>query len=325
MKTEVTSAPLKQSSSTVEMIDQLVKIPVTSAAISVVTMPIQGALAKLAAGGPLLPKEGNRLLLAASFFKGVRSNLIAGQKKGAVSITAKTSQKATVEEVELSEPATEHKTATKDLHWTRHLNMVAPLAFSQADMVVSQAFINKSKLEAIGTIKPNYKLTFRNGVELLRAGYFPKSCASLANFSSLMLLSGVVTRQMPFESKAANNFAGGALTGAFAAVCCYLPNTLADQVVVATKVLPNGQIERVKTLDFFRQQAKAVQAQGIIESLFSMAKAARVQLPLRTVQTMVVFSMIQGIDHLMGEKPVSGWLGNDLTAVKAEQSHTCRP
>ena len=124
------------------------KTAVISFAVSAITQPFQAMLTRIqfASHAPSSISSG----LFRGAYRGFLPYAVAGQKRGAVAVTAKQTNKETVEEeVEAELPIRQRWMGT--------------FLFSQADLLISNALYGKAKLETAGIInKTNFNWSLAN-------------------------------------------------------------------------------------------------------------------------------------------------------------------
>ncbi|KTD64047.1 periplasmic ligand-binding sensor domain protein [Legionella spiritensis] len=283
--------------------NMFVKISMTSASISFLTTPLNVMLTNSQMGGT----GTNRFIFGANLLKGLTSNVIAGQKRGAISGAAKTVNTSNEEQVG---QRTEHGRGKGQVtSFFARYPYLQPLIFAQGDLAVSQIFANKGKLQAADIIKTGtpFKMNFHNMRQLFAMAYPVKTLAGGVNFYSICYLSNFITGWMAnfSQNPAMNNFVGGAATGAIAAAITHVPNSVADAMVLKSRVDSQGKLSRVSTLGFFKEQINHVKTVGIKDSILPFLMRSKVELPLRTANSMVIFGMLQLMFHVMGDEPLA--------------------
>ena len=267
------------------------KITITSAAISVATTPL-GVIITHAQMGSL-----NRLAFGSILFRGLGPNLICGQQRGAATILAKT----TAAHGELKDPDVIEQRGGPIAQYAQ-LGI-----FSQTDVMVAQIYSNKSKLYGAGILDPKvpFKMSLPNVKQLFTMGYLPKSAASTINFASVCFLSDQLAGRFTFNSKLMNDLAGGAAAGVVAATATHIPIAIADSIILNTTVSPQGQLSRMTNSMFFKSCKTYIHDIGIKQAASKILQRTLLELPLRCVNGMVVFAIIQASMGLMGDEPLS--------------------
>lgn len=272
----------------------LFKVPATSAVASVVTTPFTTAIFRLQQNQALFPKElrSNMLLSLPFFMRGLRAQMISGQQRGAVNITAKNTT--------TPDQMTEETTRSFFMH-----PVFLSFAFSQLDIVVSQVYGNKAKLEATGLItKANFGMSMHNAKQLFAMAYPYRSAANFIHFNALCLYADPLARQFNFLPPTAASFIGGATAGAIATVVAFPLSYAMEDTVAKTTLSAEGQLQRVKALEYLKPKMSYLKDRGFITSLVEFAIHTKVQLPLRACYNATIFACVLGMNELLGEKPL---------------------
>ncbi len=72
----------------------------------------------------------------------------------------------------------------------------------------------------------------------------------------------------------------------------------------------NRRLIRVSSFSFFKEKANYMKTVGLSEVTKNFWLITRNELPARMLSTIIVFSIIQGFNHLMGNRPVSHFLSS---------------
>ena len=265
-----------------------VKTAVISFSVSALTQPFQAILTRLQlpSGAPSALSGG----MFRGFYRGFVPYAIAGQKRGAVAVTAKHTNKA-VEEEEIEIPSRQR--------W------LAPFLFSQGDLLVSNGLGNKSKLMLADIVTPtNFKWTFPNFLQLTKVNWGARSIAGFINFSALGFMGDRIGSLYNFNNGLYNNLAAGATAGVIATFFTTIPNCYADKKLLASK-MENGRLLAVSPFTMFSQMKSHVKNVGLSEAFSTFAKYNFLkEVLIRSPQSALTFSIIFGLDHLMGAEPL---------------------
>lgn len=296
----------------------LVKIPIASAVTTTVTTPIINAILNVQREGQILPKDifssadkaktknsyksfkhpRSHFLLASSFFmRGLRSQIISGQQRGAVSLAASNSTSR-------SEDKQPNIYPSPAVYFLTH-PLTLTFAFSQADVIAAQVFSNKGKLEAIGLInKGNFTWSKNNFKQLFSMSYPVRATSNFVHFSSLCFLAPKIKEELSGLPKPIASFIGGACAGALATIATSPLSFAMDDIVVQTTMDKKGQLKRCTTGDFLAQKLQGFKNQGFLKSFIQFALHAKIQLPLRVFYNATACACILGMDSLLGDKPL---------------------
>ncbi|KTC91771.1 hypothetical protein [Legionella cincinnatiensis] len=264
-----------------------VKTAAISFSVSTLTQPFQAMLTRLQVNAP----SGFNGGLFRSMYRGFVPYAIAGQKRGAVSVTAKQANKEVIEEEEMEIPGRQRWMGT--------------FLFSQADLLISNALGGKSKLENAGIItKANFKWSFANYWKLTGVNWGSRSFAGFVNFSALGFVGDYISSFYKFNNDFYNKLAGGSTAGVIATIFTTIPNSYADRKVLASKV-ENGRLLTVSPFTMFGQVKSHVKSVGMKEAFshfvkFNFLKEVLVRSPMSAL----TFGIIFGLDDLMGPEPL---------------------
>ncbi|KTD69982.1 periplasmic ligand-binding sensor domain protein [Legionella santicrucis] len=286
-----------------------IKTAAISFSVSALTQPFQSMLTKLQMNAP----GGFNGGLFRGMYRGFLPYAIAGQKRGAVSVTAKQANKEVIEEEEIEIPGRQRWMGT--------------FLFSQADLLISNALGGKSKLENAGIItKTNFKWSFANYWKLTGVNWGARSFAGFINFSALGFAGDYISSFYKFNNDFYNKLAGGSTAGVVATVFTTIPNSYADRKVLASTV-ENGRLLTVSPFTMFSQVKSHVKSVGMKEAFshfvkFNFLKEVLVRSPMSAL----TFGIIFGLDDLMGAEPLKKVWPNteEVDAEKPENSPSKR-
>jgi hypothetical protein len=268
------------------------KTGVISFSVSALTQPFQAMLTHMQ-----MP-TGTPSALSGGLFRGVYRGFlpyaVAGQKRGAVAVTAKqTTQTVESEEVE------------REIGLSFRQRWAGTLYFSQADLLLSNALSGKAKLESAGIIsKDNFKWSLANYGKLTGVNWGSRSFAGFVNFAAIGFMGDYISSFYKFDNEFYNKLAGGASAGVIATLFTTLPNSYGDRKLLASK-MENGRLLTVSPFTMFGQMRSHVANIGIKESLMTFAKINFLKEALvRSPQAALTFGIIFGVDHLMGSEPL---------------------
>lgn len=285
--------------------DLVFKTSITSLTTSLITAPITLLLSNKQLSTTIKPTP---LAFAKSSWQIFQSQAIANQKRGAVSVTSKHINKengpdgVTTEQTEEAKPVQRGKEP--------YYSFLTSLTFSQADTALGSVFNNRAKILSGGIVKP-VKLTSYNIRQLFLMGYPVKSLSNFMSFTALLTLSDSITNQLPIENSAVANFVGGGLAGAVSSLLTHPLNASYDRIILGTRMDSEAKLIRVSSFSFFKEKMNYAKTIGLGEIAQNFWLITRNELPVRMLSTITIFSIIQGFNYLMGDRPVSHFLPAD--------------
>jgi hypothetical protein len=282
------------------------KTGVISFSVSALTQPFQSLLTNIQ-----LSKEVPSALSGGfyrSMYRGFLPYAFAGQKRGAVAVTAKQANRVAEEEELEMELSTRQRWAGTFL-------------FSQADLLISNALGGKAKLENAGIItKSNFNWSLLNYGKLTRVNWGSRSFAGFVNFSALGFMGDYVSSFYKFDHDLYNKLAGGATSGVLATLFTTLPNSYADRKLLASK-MENGRLLTTCPFTMFSQMKSHVQTVGTKEALSTFVKQHFLkEFFVRSPQAALTFAIIFGVDHLMGPEPLKRVWPKQVEEIDSAQS-----
>lgn len=297
-KTPVSSY-LSKDSYLVKGADLIFKTSITSLTTSIITAPITLLLSNKQLSTTIKPTP---LAFAKSSWQIFQSQAIANQKRGAVSVTSKHVNKESGPEGVSTEPVETAKPAQRGKE--SYYSFFTSLTFSQADTALGSVFNNRAKILSGGTVKP-VNLTGYNIKQLFLMGYPVKSVSNFMSFTALLTLSDSITNQLPIENSAVANFVGGGLAGAVSSLLTHPLNASYDRIILGARMDSEGKLIRVSSFSFFKEKIDYAKTIGLGEVAKNFWLITRNELPVRMLSTITIFSIIQGFNYLMGDRPVS--------------------
>ncbi|CEK10303.1 hypothetical protein [Legionella hackeliae] len=265
------------------------KTALISFSVSALTQPFQATLThfQLQSGATSSLKNG----LFRGLYRGFFPYALAGQKRGAVAVSAKqANREVTEEQLEAELPIRQRWLGT--------------FLFSQADLLISNGLGNKSKLESANIItNANFNWSFTNYVKLTWANWGSRTASGFINFAALGFVGDYISSFYKFEDEFYNKLCGGATAGVIATALTTVPNSYADRKILASK-MENGRLLTVSPYTMFRQMQAQVKTGGrgvILDCIrFTLFK----EFLIRSPQSALTFSIIFGLDHALGIEPL---------------------
>ncbi|HHF7344489.1 TPA: hypothetical protein ACPSKB_000894 [Legionella feeleii] len=294
--------------------DLIFKTSITSLTTSLITAPITLLLSNKQLSTTIKPTP---LAFAKSSWQIFQSQAIANQKRGAVSVTSKHINKENGPEG----VPTQHKEEAEPIQ--NYNSFFTSLTFSQADTALGSVFNNRAKILSGGIVKP-VKLTGYNIRQLFLMGYPVKSLSNFMSFTALLTLSDSITNQLPIENSAVANFVGGGLAGAVSSLLTHPLNASYDRIILGTRMDSEAKLIRVSSLSFFKEKMSYAKTISLGEIAQNFWLITRNELPVRMLSTITIFSIIQGFNYLMGDRPVSHFLPADPDNEPGGGSHLSR-
>ncbi len=273
-----------------EMANLVFKTGAISFTVSAGTQPFQYLLNKLQ-----FSESGTPSGLSGGLFRGIYRGFlpyaIAGQKRGAVAVTHKQTNKATEEE--------EFEAPFRQRWW-------GTVLFSQADLLVSNGFSGKAKLQNVGVINAeNFKWSLSNFWKLTSVNWGSRSFAGGVNFALIGFAGDYVSSFYKFDKELYNKILGGATSGVIATLFTTVPNAYADSKLLQTKVAENNRLITVSPYTMFSQMKSHVKEVGLKEAFMTFFKVGYLQqVAVRAPQAAITFALIFGMDEYMGPQPL---------------------
>lgn len=269
------------------------KTGVISFSVSALTQPFQALLTQIQV------PTGTPSALSGGMFRGLYRGFlpyaVAGQKRGAVAVSAKQANRE--EEVEAELPIRQR--------W------VGTFLFSQADLILSNALTGKAKLENAGIVtKSNFNWSAVNWAKLTSVNWGSRSTAGFINFAAIGFMGDYVSSFYKFDNEFYNKLAGGASAGVLATIFTTIPNSYGDKKLLASK-MEDGRLLTVSPFTMFGHVKSHVNTVGFNKALMNYIKMSFLkEILVRGPQTALTFSIIFGMDHLMGPEPLKKiWSG----------------
>ncbi|HAT6977427.1 TPA: hypothetical protein F8R96_09480 [Legionella pneumophila] len=273
-----------------DMANLVFKTGVISFTVSAGTQPFQYLLNKLQ-----FSQTGTPSGLSGGLFRGMYRGFlpyaIAGQKRGAVAVTHKQTNKATEEE-EFEAPFRQRWLGT--------------IFFSQADLLVSNGLSGKGRLQNVGVINAeNFRWSLSNFWKLTTVNWGSRSFAGGVNFALIGFAGDYVSSFYKFDKDLYNKILGGATSGVIATLFTTVPNAYADNKLLQTKVAENNRLITVSPYTMFGQMKSHVKAVGLKDAFMTFFKVNYLQqVAVRAPQAAITFALIFGMDEYMGPNPL---------------------
>lgn len=282
------------------------KVGVISFSVSALTQPFQSLLTRIQLANEVPSAVSGGLFRG--MYRGFLPYAVAGQKRGAVAVTAKQTNRAVEEEgIELELSSRQRWTGT--------------FFFSQADLLISNALGGKAKLENAGIItKSNFNWSLLNYGKLTRVNWGSRSVGGFVNFAALGFIGDYVSSFYKFDNELSNKLVGGATSGIVATLFTTLPNSYADRKLLASK-MEHGRLLTATPFTMFSQMKSHVQTVGAKEALSTFVKGHFLkEFLIRSPQAALTFGIIFGVDHLMGSEPLKGLWSKKVQEIDSDQS-----
>lgn len=269
----------------------ITKTAAISFSVSMCTQPFQAVLTQLQL------QSGLPSSLSSGFFRGAYRGFlpyaIAGQKRGAVAVTAKQANREPVKEEEL------------EAELPIRQRWIGTFCFAQADLLISNALAGKAKLESANIItKSNFNWSLSNYCKLTTVNWGSRSFAGFVNFAAIGFMGDYISSFYKFDNEFYNKLAGGATAGALTTLFTTLPNSYADRKLLASKV-ENGKLLTVTPYTMFSNMKSHVRTVGTKEAFTTFFKFNFLkEILVRSPQSALTFSIIFGVDYLMGPEPL---------------------
>nr|HAT8715061.1 hypothetical protein [Legionella jordanis] len=268
------------------------KTAAISFSVSAFTQPFQYMLTRMQLPGASRADSAFKQGLFRSMYRGFGSYAIAGQKRGAVAVTAKQQNRESAEE------QLEH-----EVH--PHKRVLGTFLFSQADLLVSNGLVSKAKLESAKIVtKGNFNWSVANLWHLTTTNWGSRSIAGFINFAAIGMMGDSIASLFKFNRDIYNQVAAGATSGVIATFLTTIPNAYADKKLLASK-MNEGRVVTVSPFSMFSQAKAHMREMGAKEAMKTFFKVTFLKEALiRSPQTALTFSIIFGLDHAMGTEPL---------------------
>lgn len=257
-----------------QLVEAILKISCISLTISLFTQPLQAFL-NLKQRPELSSPKANFFHWA---YRGFMTYTITGQKRGAVAITAKQS------------------------HQEHEYQLGFTLAFSQLDILISNAYKTKAKLENAGIIHAqNFRWSPYNFYKLTSNNWGSRSISGLINYSALGFIGDDCASAFQLKNKLANQFLGGMSAGVLASIFSAFPDFYADQKTLSSR-MHEFKLETVSASSMFKKIHYHVEHQ----KLKSLIKNFLIQhylpeIAIRLPLTALTFAIIFSGDYLFNQ------------------------
>lgn len=272
------------------------KISITSITSSAITAPLTIWLSNMQVTTPI---KFTPLSFARAYWQVLPSLTISNHKRGAVTVTSKHVGESYSAEMD------DQNTPELAIKYSKNYNpYLVALFFSQLDTAIAAVYYNRAKLNSQHEKK--IYLNKHNVKQLFFMGYPLKSTANFISYISLLTLSDIFAKNFSINNhETAANFIGGGLTGIISSVLSHPFNILNDRLVLNTKITADGKLTRISSLSFFKQKVINRVNDNFYEAMQEFWLATKNELPPRLLATMAVFAVIQGLNYIMGPKPLT--------------------
>lgn len=271
-----------------QLANMAVKTGIISFTVSFATQPLQSFLNHRQMVQLSTPKA----YIFRSAYQGFVSFAIAGQKRGMVAITARQSQKHLDEKSEADTPF--YKTPWFFTGF-----------FSQLDVLISNAFKTKAKLENVKIINANnFKWSAQNWFKLTAGNWGSRSMSGFMNYAALGFIGDYCASLYQSDSPLVNQFLGGVTAGVFATLFTTIPEHYSDRKILHTSIV-DGKINTISSLSMFKGIKHEIKSHGLKESFFDFAKKHYFkELVVRCPQTALTFGIVFAGEYLVDAEPL---------------------
>ena len=264
-----------------ELINTAIKACTISASASLATLPFMQMVSNVQVGYNPSPYSFARTMLYT-----LPMQMISAQKRGVISVVSR------------------HVNDQDNSIFNSPYFMMG--IFSQADTLLPAIARNSAKL--ISANKDPGKLTLHNMGKLLGLGYTVRSTANLLNYAFILNFSEQLSDLLPIDNELQAKFAGGALSGIANAIITHPLAEAHDRLVLQTKIDKQGQLITRSSYSFFKENYYYAKKQGFLNSFKQFSHASKSVLLLIIVMTGLVYSMIEGMNHWLGDTPLNDFL-----------------
>jgi hypothetical protein len=273
------------------------KTATISFSVSLLTQPFQPLLNWVQRPAGVAPLPVTTGGLFRGVYRGFIPHAIAGQKRGAVAVTAKQANK----EAALVEEELETELRSKSRSW-----MAATAAFSQADIVISNGISNLGRLKSAGIIgNSGYSWSARNFYSLTKVNWGSRSVAGFVNFAAIGFVGDKISGLYGFSDELYNKIAGGATAGVFATAFTTLPNSYADRKLLGSTLDGNGRVLTRSMHTMFSDMRAHTQQIGMKQAFSKLVRENFFrEFCVRSPQVALTFAIIFGVDHALGSEPL---------------------
>lgn len=271
---------------------------VTSASILVFQSPIKTILKNYSKEKKFMPDyEGGVFGFLGSLYRGtgsaftgstMRSGYVMGTKNNKISEEIKEKENKEIEK------KSKYISAEK-------IGYVGATAFGE--IVITQIPESLSNYQKGNQLPEGFK--WRNNILPLMTGGFGTRYASAAvGFASLFILEEKIAQDLPIDNSYLKHVMSGALSG-MTSVFFTCPLAMLNQErELKSTFTKEGQLINGKTMDVFKDIAKQMEADPKA-AMQMFVKDLSKQLPLRMVNTAIVYAIISGLGELLGKEPIN--------------------
>jgi len=260
----------------------LLKTSLISVTISICTQPLQ-ALLNIKQQSLIFTPSANFFHWA---YRGFTSYAISGQKRGAIAITAKQTH--------------------QDLEREYYLHQwLFTLGFSQADIILTNGFKTKSKLENAGIIDArNFKWSMSNFYKLSFNNWGARSISGMVNYAALGIIGQTCVDSIAIDNSTTKQMLGGVCAGMLASLITAVPDFYADQKTLASK-MQDFRLVTVSSQSMFSKLHHRIEQQGVKEVLINFIKNYYLkEIAVRCPLTGLTFALIFAGNELLGAEPL---------------------
>ncbi|KTD82487.1 hypothetical protein [Legionella waltersii] len=275
------------------------KVPVISAGITSVVQPTNLLMANIINhSNPIkgMPSAPSAIFFA--LYKGFGNNVVAGQMRGAVSVTAKQSQGVEVaKEAELS---TESSSANKGS------KMISTVSFAQADTLVAQYgnrgvltgyYSNEGIFKKMACPLEKIPLTINNVKQIVAMGYPIKTTGGLVTYGAMVIGSDFIENQQFLSNPTTNKVVASMIAGGLASIVTTPISIINDKVVLSTTINNQNQLSRLTFT-----QSMEVAAHFVKDASFKTKLAYAG--PMNAVRSTIIFGTLTFANELLGDQPL---------------------
>jgi len=265
-----------------------VKTGLISFAVSFITQPMHSFLSHQQMTAVSTPKA----FVFRNVYQGFMSFAIAGQKRGMIAVTARQSQHFLEEKKE------------SDLVLYKSPWFFTGL-FSQLDIVVSNSFKTKAKLENVKIFTAeNFKWSPQAWFQLTTGNWGSRSISGLINYAALGVIGEYCSTLYKSDHEVVNKFLGGVSAGVLATLFTTIPDHYSDRKVLRTKIV-DRTIQNYSSLSMFRDMAHAVESHGLKTILIDFIKKHYLkELMIRGPITALTFGIVFAGDAIIDSEPL---------------------
>jgi hypothetical protein len=275
------------------------KVPIISAGITSVIQPTNLIMANIInhsnpiKGMPVTPSA-----FLYTLYKGFGNNVVAGQMRGAVSVSAKQSQSLEV--------AKEAELTSESTSGNKNSQLINTVGFAQADTLVSQ-YGNRGMLTGYYAKEGIFQkmlcpiekipLTLNNAKQIVVMGYPIKTTGGIVTYGAMVIGSDFIEKQELFSNPTTNKVIASMMSGALASVITTPISIVNDKIVLSTAINSQNQLTRLN----FSQSMQV--AKHFVRDPSFKTKLAYAG-PMNAVRTTIIFGTLTLANELLGDQPL---------------------